>query len=115
MTDNITAYIRARLDEDAAAAPRVHSTLCLTVRNRIAPCDCGFPAHILRGVGTRRRILDEHQQTDADQVGDHPTGCITCHHDPDCGTTHGHGTCQTVRHLATEWGSHPDYHQDWTP
>lgn len=62
------------------------------------------PQRVLRRCAADRKILAEHPQVDADHVGDQPTGCATCHNDPDCGITIGKGNCTTILLLADGYG-----------
>lgn len=64
-------------------------------------------ATVLRRCAADRRILELHQQVEADlspHSSDKPTGCVTCHNDPDCGWTLGNGVCGTVIALAEGYG-----------
>ena len=68
------------------------------------------PAAVLRRCAADRRILQLHPQVEADTAGhslDEPTGCVTCHNDPDCGWTLGNGVCDTVMAMAEGYGVLP--------
>jgi hypothetical protein len=93
MTDDIAAFLRARLDEDEAVAEHE-------------------PARVLREVEAMQAVVELHGRAHScpayDQYGDGPGyvepapwQVVTC--------------CDTLRCLAAIWGSHPDYRAEWAP
>lgn len=53
-----------------------------------------------------RAVLAEHEHVpeNGGERTDHDFGCRTCHNDSHCGTTAGHGWCDTVRGIAEKLG-----------
>lgn len=115
MTDDLVAFLRARLDEDERAAK-----LWLPFGNphpeyteHIARHD---PARVLREVEAKRRIIDEHREISGE--------CQTCAYfgdDEDSGGNvfryreNADYPCMTVQLLALPYADHPDYQADWRP
>ncbi len=62
------------------------------------------PAVALRRCAADRKIIAEHAQVDAIRVGEHATGCATCHTNPVSGETIGYGDCTTMLLLAEAYG-----------
>lgn len=87
MTDDLVAFLRARLDEDER--------------------DPGgwSPARVLAEVDAKRRILAEHPWR---HEPDWPSG-RQCRQ---CATEH---PCTTLRLLALPYAGHPDYREEWRP
>ena len=124
----LTEFLRARLDEDEAAAyglcgngplarwvirdgdlfvgtePLPDEPIVQTWDGRVAHHIARHdPARVLREVEAKRAILDHH---------------VPVRHEGRkmCGSCLGVCTywpCPTVRHLAAAWSDHPDYRDDW--
>lgn len=121
MTDDMVAFIRARLDEDRAAADEMQE-------NANWMSDCGQPhnvsislrsgwemdsARVLRGVEAKRKLISrEHPLCECGDPDNQPT-------DPRSGRPlEHHYDCVvefTAGILASEWSTHPDYRSEWTP
>lgn len=88
MTD-LMAFLRARLDERAADATRIHRDDCdsAIAPDFPGPCDCGEPAWVLREVEAKRRQLD---------------------------LVNSPGPME-LRLLAFSYSDHPDYDETWRP
>ncbi len=102
MNDELTAFLRARLDEDEAAAGE---------------------ARKLREVAFKRAILAMHEPVPFWGNNPPPRTAQTrenvrawyCDCQCDDGVIEGEYPCETVRHLAAVWSGHPDYRQEWKP
>jgi hypothetical protein len=78
LTDTEAAFLRERLDEDAAAAWAIHDVAkcdALLYEEDMAAaaagtpdCDCGHPARALREVAVWRRILLDHRTVALDSA-----------------------------------------------
>lgn len=119
VVNELVAFIRAQLVEDATAAPGIHDVNCQSVRYRAFgdACDCGVPARMLRGVEWKRKLLPVHG-AGMDE------GDTMAHECPDeinpsssaYGVTTGfERDCLTLRLLASEWSDHPGYRPEWMP
>ena len=127
MSDDIVGFLRARLDEDEAAALDAEGSCpspwegsadlwdgsgdpiaadtdrnYVTVRGaeHIARHD---PARVLRDVEAGRAIVDMH--------ADCGSGVGYC----DDGGHGGDGSCGTLCYLAAVYSDHPDYRLEWKP
>ena len=131
MMDDLVAFIRARIDEDERIARRAASDAGEHwngegVSLEIELDDGSYetwqvgehtsrhdPARVLRGVEARRRIVEVHEhQTFAfpEPTTGAQIGCIVCH------STYEDfpgGWCDTLRAVASEWSTHPDYQAGW--
>lgn len=116
--DDLTAFVRARLDEDEAAAQdparvwpgpwtadrcEVSDSGGVTVVRdeyhwgpmpHIARHD---PARVLRDIAAKRAILDRCVRWECDEM------------------TAGMLIEDVLAHLATAWSGHPDYRDEWRP
>ena len=144
MTDDLAAFIAARLDEDEAAAKaalrgpwsiaenEVWGTQIITSDGSpvmpvyvegVTSAALSTAAHIARHdpdrllrrqVPAMRAILAEHQRG---AVLDFT--CRTCTDqdvsDPSSGEQYIDWPCPTIRHLAAVWSDHPDYRDGWKP
>lgn len=131
VTDDIVAFIRARLDEDADLVETIRSGGFPAPTWTSAPNDRGTwpilrevddatpigyiedgrweikhvtrhdPARVLRAVQAKRRIVGD--------VGSLPMYC-------DC-EAYGHHEREDLilRLLASEWSDHPEYRSEWKP
>jgi hypothetical protein len=119
MADELVAFIEARLAEAEQTAGAVHMDDCSAVARYIdgddrlapcGPCDCGFPARMLREVEAKRRILALHPLT---TYTDEEPGYSQTLNDHLCP---GRQTpCTTLRLLALPYDQHADYRADWGP
>lgn len=140
MSEALTAFLNARLEEDASFARA-------TMRQGAPPwaafgrgeripemahIERHSPARALREVEAKRAILAEHFiLTNENRIeayeeysvvpwgakggaGDQGSGCVTCHY-YGMGGVKGYGICRTVRILAAVYSDHPDYRQEWKP
>ena len=130
MTDDLIAFLNARLDEDEAAAKKshyegqrwlteeegvyrwptdelVHSADRKADARHIARFD---PARVLREVAAKRAIIAEHGPSRQDG-----SRCRVCTAIADGGATRFRAPCPTLRHLAAAYSDHPDYRQEWKP
>jgi Family of unknown function (DUF6221) len=133
VTDDIVAFIRARLDErqDADWHERTcqpHRTMPpgtpLGLAGSPMSCNCGVPDEVGRSVEAKRRIVDAHE-LEVFKVDAAPFDSYTGEPRPDeydvicstCGwaTSDPSSGCLTVRLLASERPDHPDYRKQWTP
>jgi len=100
--DDLTAFVRARLDEDERELVKD------------PPHGLGYAnlaARVRREVAAKRAIIAIH-------VPDEDRDCLVC-------ITERAGyqeqwawdpwPCQTIRHLAAAWSDHPDYRPQWVP
>lgn len=107
---DLVAFLRARLDEDEAAAKDVRyvwpTAFDVTLN----------PARVLREAEAKRAILDEHSPA-------YPVTFPEPSGQPACGVCHTGGwdwdperwPCPTVRALAAVYSGHPDYRAEWKP
>jgi hypothetical protein len=77
------------------------------------------PAHALRDIEAKRRILDLHTPTDTPTLADTqcPT-CVTWDHEAAIGDEAARPIahpCPTLRHEAAVYEQHPDYQATWRP
>jgi hypothetical protein len=126
MTDDLVSFLRARLEEDQAAAEAapLDAVECLTSwidytndggesERAEAHLRRHDPARVLREVEAKRRIVDVHHDVND---GD----CAACVVGEWGYPTHGRGhpapwPCQTVRLLGLPFSDHPDYSPEWFP
>ena len=141
MTDDLIAFLNARLDEDEAAAKKshyegqrwlteeegvyrwptdelVHSADRKADARHIARFD---PARVLREVAAKRAIVAAHQPMEALYGGwridktwqERGLVCTTCgFDDSESGVA---WPCLTIRSLAAVYSDHDDYRQEWKP
>lgn len=108
MTDNQPGDLATRLLAAIGKTERIAHAAAESVRelDSFGTSDgiLQAPAATLYRCTVDRKIVAEHQQAEAGHVGDKPTGCVTCHNDPDCGITAGWGYCTTMVLLAGSYG-----------
>lgn len=140
MTDDLVAFINARLDEDEQAARAshyegqrwlaeeegvsrwpddepVHMADTKKDARHIALHD---PARVLRGVEAKRQVLTVHRPGKevpewSSAVGRFTTvSCEGCGFGGPCDDPHTEdiNECPTLQALATEWSDHPDYDRE---
>ncbi len=115
----LVEFLRARLDEDEAAAGRLDGAY---IEGEPSPVPA-WALGVLADVAAKRRILALHGQVECvncEDAGRTPgTSCHICHHDEDTIPTEPKGlydgTCFTIRALATVYADHPDYDEAWRP
>jgi hypothetical protein len=127
VTDDIAAFIRARLDERANAD--WHARTCQT-HQAMPPgtpfglggspmsCNCGVPNLLEADVEAKRRIVDKvvgwgHQRL-YDKLGEN-TGPYSCSRDGatcECGVLEQQ--LDVLHPFASEHSTHPDYRPDWS-
>ena len=98
------AFAAARLDEAEAEHDEMHYDGCARCGPVVFPCDCGYPARVLREVEAGRRILARHQPDSY--------GCQYC---ADGGHNIISWGCADLADLLARWADHPDYDQAWRP
>ena len=108
MTDDIVAFIRARLDEDARDADDLHDIeLCDQVRLDGPPCDCGIPGRMLRAIEAKRGLLA------LTLDGENGVACANAlvegEYDSDMEWPE-----KILCLLASEWSDHEDYQTVWS-
>jgi hypothetical protein len=131
--DDLIAFLRARLDEDAdlalAASPgpwhpdeehdEVHAVddivvaegFALSGRQLRATVDHiarHDPARVLAEVEAKRHIIDWHRQPTQDEFEDGTYRTMGCR-------CYGGWPCPTLRALAAPYADHPDYRDTWRP
>lgn len=124
---DLIAFVKARLDEDEAAAraadetvlpgdlPRETHIVYGLQRAGFGNAYQGFvlvhdPARVLREVEAGRAVLELHEPLPS-TYGE-PVTCPTCWPEPRVGT-HPLAPCPTLRQLASIWNDHPDYNPAW--
>ena len=113
-TDDLAAFLAARLDEDEARAAASRSLreklddprriISGDVRNgaEYAWLETGAdPARVLREVAAKRLMLADHEGVHRCDWGEHRGGDF--------------GPCKQARLLALPYAGHPDYDEDWAP
>ncbi len=113
--DGLAAFLRARLDEDEAAANEIHRPRdCGSVDRdgEFDPdpiwCSCHYPARLLREAGAGRRILARYEDCLARmEDDDYPAGVAR-----DQAREYEDFV---LPNLAAAWSDHPDYDPDWEP
>ena len=109
MNDDLTTFLRARLDEDVQSqVPRAVSRAAGPINPRYAggPYD---PVRVIREIEAKRQIIDHAEQW-----------AQTLNYTPD-GWTEATATAYrmamewTLRQLALPYADHPDYRQEWRP
>lgn len=106
-------FLRARLDEDEAAARGVNRGLW---NSRVALLDPDLYGHVIRQhparvmaeVEAKRRIVEIHREGDPDKDW---RFCEQCSEDERLEPF----PCATVRLLALPYADHPDCREEWRP
>jgi hypothetical protein len=108
--DELVAFIKARLDEDAedfaVSIEHCPPTEIYTSDGTVAlvPRGVEWYRRMLRGVDAKRRIVDWHTN-ELDLLNTlHPTLGCRCY---------GGWPCPTLRLLASEWPTHEAYQEGW--
>jgi hypothetical protein len=130
MTDDLVAFLRARLNEDAKLAKSgetwsaFEETQQGTRRvdvdhsiERVVACTRSWrglhiarhdPARVLADVEAKREMVDEHQD-----VND--GSCAHWGYPTHGGSSPQRYPCRTLRLLALPYTDHPDYRDEWRP
>ncbi|MEW2351458.1 DUF6221 family protein [Streptomyces sp. NPDC006684] len=128
MTADLLAFLRERLDEDAAVAraaspgpwrPGVRSGLTAVEGDGWTVCNADNldaahitrhdPVRTLAEVEAKRALLELHHEVeDPQEMQDF---CATC----DVTGKYPEYPCQTLRLLALPYADHPDYREEWRP
>ena len=127
----IVEFIQARLDEDQQAAERVvqldaDGVLAGWVKVSDDQSDAEKAhlelhpgARVLRAVAAKRLILAVHCPGREVRQGPRPAtvSCAGCGFGGPCDDpfTEDVNECPTLRAVASEWSTHPDYRPEWTP
>ena len=124
--NDLIAFLRARLDEDEAAARRVDGAwqeepesigvILVNGEPLIEGHITGLTAHIARHdparvrreVAAKRAIVAEHQDSNPPNLG--PVRVLAY-----CLTCDDLAPCPTLCALAAVYSDHPDYRQEWKP
>ncbi|MFI0900582.1 DUF6221 family protein [Streptomyces sp. NPDC020983] len=131
MTEDLIAFLNARLNEDQQAAQHVAAEYGETWRDDddwvrgsngadvvdepgapVAHIARHDPAFVLADIDAKRRIMECHEPWVAEN-GD--TICGRCGREHIDGRPGGHFPCQTLRLLALPYADHPDYRPEWAP
>lgn len=101
---DLTEFLLARFDEEAANAEWIHDSSedDLRLLEFYGQCTCGRPARVLAEVAAKRRIVQLHVSGEA--------WCDHC-----AGPGDIDDSCPTLRALASVYADHPDYRQEWKP
>lgn len=108
----ITGFLQARIAEDEAEARSVlaeyeSSPPSVYEMAQVPMLEAGDPERVLAECEAKRRIIAEHPRCDVhDRPGDECDACLRC----------GDGSlwpCGTLLALASVYGDHPDYDQEW--
>ena len=101
-TDDLIAFLTARLSEEAADARFVHIIDCshAFVSPEHCPCDCGIPARVGREVEADRALIAEYGRVLAKAPGNTPLI---------------NTLIRLMQARAFVHSDHPDYRQEWTP
>jgi hypothetical protein len=107
MTDDLTAFVKARLDEDEREL------------KKDPPVGLGYAnlsARVRREIAAKRAILAEHTEIGRNSK-DGPTcnACVNIEADPMFDDIYVPYPCKTVRLLAAVYSDHPGYRPEWAP
>jgi hypothetical protein len=98
----LAEFVRARLDEEATAAPNVHEFAALESIPGVG-CVCGWPSRVLREVEVWRRLLLEYATVGLDDV----------YKGTERETGYQLALSMALKAKAATYDDHPDYRQDW--
>ena len=122
--DDLIAFLRARLDEDGAAAEAARAVCTewyiacdddsVTISALREHVGRHSPARALREVAAKRAILDRHMPHETAFGG---PACDWCSEDVDDRPqlAKERWPCPDVRDLAAVWDGHPGYRPEWKP
>jgi hypothetical protein len=99
--DELLAFWREQLDETEAYQWDVHRSDCATAGPISFPCDCGYPARVLREVAADRAILAEY-------VAVRKLQGLT-------GTKKDGYRDWILRQRVAVYSDHPSYKEEWKP
>jgi Family of unknown function (DUF6221) len=97
------AFLNARLDDDEAEAGDLHYDSCARCRPIVFPCDCGYPARVLRDVEAKRAILALH--TAIRMRGIDAASCRQCRLT---------WPCPTLRQVTAVYSDHLAFRAEWS-
>lgn len=118
--DDLVAFIRARLDEDAEHVSRLHTLKVELAERHQEPwskaklendalLELGaFSRQLRYDVDAKRQIIAEHRVID-----DRCHVCTAIHREGQA--RRFRAPCPTLRLLATPYAWHPDYRESWKP
>jgi hypothetical protein len=123
-SDDLVAFLRARLDEDEEFAREATQAPWLCEDNFVENMDGGViarfeikanarhaswndPARVLREIEVKRTILIEHSTVTEWNWPSQPDGSVPMEY--------VEALRRTLRHLAAVYDSHPDYRPQWAP
>jgi Family of unknown function (DUF6221) len=133
--DNLVAFLRARLDEDAAVVREANTSpeMVTGIPRSYAQAPVALhigrfadPERVLAEIDAKRLLLDDHPimpetyprpTVGGKEVGGpyYPFGCENCHAEHDTGEVHGFGYCLVWQALALPYADHDDYRPEWRP
>jgi len=96
MADDVAAFLRERLKDDAVDAAAI------AITGHAAKSQRAF-----RETVAKRAILAEHAYDKA--------ACRVCWEVTDTSSMRARFPCPTIRALAAVYSDHPDYRQEWVP
>jgi hypothetical protein len=108
MTDDLVAFLRARLDDEQRSAEGGYLRVILPLdfdgltREGTVFLPGPVKAHVLREIDAKRRNLALHEA----ETGQHPDFCGYDKHEL---------PCPALRLAALPHADHPDYRQKWRP
>lgn len=94
MSEEIVAFLRARLTERSESAASVHDSNCPGLRD--GACDCGSPSLLRSGIDAMMRELDSLDETAP-------------------GTPEYNGYLYLCRQWASGFSGHRDFQERWRP
>jgi hypothetical protein len=145
MSDDLVAFLRARLDDDEQAAracasapweveipPMVHVSVQARRDNKWKWGRLGYvatverdedrahiarhdPARVLADVEAKRQIVEQHKPAKLSYLPSRERGCVTCSTAQTWDAQANEANCQTLRLLALPYADHPDYRDEWRP
>ena len=126
VTEPLTAFLKARLDEDeatakAAAGGDPGGSTARTAKDVAVALHVGMhdPARVLREVEAKRAIVAEHEPDRVGKFGSEEAArCLVCLTDREGYEELWEADewpCATLRTLAAVYRDHPDYRSEWKP
>ena len=114
MIEDLLAFLNARLAETAARPGLIHDLGCAAVPSVITmdegPCDCGWPARVLREVDACRVLisyaLENAESIDGEWGDGHEAAEIA---GGKCGDRGARAAVRILGPLAAIWSNHVDY------
>jgi hypothetical protein len=140
MSDDLTTFLRARLDEDEqtarAAAEELGAdwyyddgfVLARREGDQVVTGSQDFlerergehiarhdPARVLADVEAKRQIIEQHKPATVSYLPSRERGCVTCSTAQTWDAQANEANCQTLCLLALPYADHPDYRDEWRP